>query len=188
MFSSSTWTQVKDRYAFGCTCTYSAPLQVLSACFWWVFCVWGRWATAAAARIQSETQGQSSVSTETIPAWRPQTPMRNESRVLQWTTFSTETKAGLVWICVRGNRMSRTGNPSSGCFSNRSPKISSQYLAILYCCGLLQQTHTRSCERRRTCGQTRQRGIQSHRRTRALTLTDCKHATRFTCSGSQTTE
>lgn len=93
-----------------------------------------------------------------------------------WVRFSQETKAGLVWICVRGNRRSRTGNPSSGCLSNRSPKISSQYRAILYCCGLLQHTHTHT--------HSMSAAAQNQRST-SLTLTQ---TSAFTCSGSQRTE
>lgn len=42
-------------------------------------------------------------------------------------------------------RRAFTGKFSRDCLSRKSPKISSQYLAILYCCGLLlthTQTHT----------------------------------------------
>lgn len=44
------------------------------------------------------------------------------------------------WKRTCGTRDRQTGNASSGCLSSRSPKVSSQYRAILYCCGFLQET------------------------------------------------
>lgn len=99
-------------------CTYSAQLQVSSVCFWWGFYIWGHLARVRGARTRSAKEDM--ITCLDIDDCHP-----NEINSKRH--------------CESEDQDIRrfTGKFSRGCLRRKSPKISSQYLAILYCCGLL---------------------------------------------------
>lgn len=99
-------------------CTYSAQLQVSSVCFWWGFYIWGHLARVRGARTRSAKEEM--ITCLDIDDCHP-----NEIKSKRH--------------CESEDQDIRrfTGKFSRGCLRRKSPKISSQYLAILYCCGLL---------------------------------------------------